>query len=149
MSQPDGKNPDLRVSDAERDAVVGELGQHFQYGRLDRAEFDDRVAAALAARTQGNLDEVLTDLPGPASADPSAGRAAWPAGSPGHSWRGPRGLALLPLVLATVLIGSVLTGGWHDGWAGGWPVPFGFVWLLVPVIAIRVWIRGSRRRQWR
>ena len=38
-----GAHPDLRVSDAERDAVVTELGEHFQQGRLDQAEFDERL----------------------------------------------------------------------------------------------------------
>jgi Domain of unknown function (DUF1707) len=37
-------DPDLRVSDAERDAVVTELGEHFQQGRLDQAECDERLA---------------------------------------------------------------------------------------------------------
>lgn len=41
--------PDLRVSDAERDAVVTELGEHFQQGRLDQAEFDERMTKALSA----------------------------------------------------------------------------------------------------
>ncbi len=34
MAQDQGNSPELRGSDAERDAVVSELGQHFQDGRL-------------------------------------------------------------------------------------------------------------------
>ena len=55
--------PDLRVSDAERDAVVTELGEHFQQGRLDQVEFDERVTQALAARTESDLRALLADLP--------------------------------------------------------------------------------------
>ena len=42
----------LRVSDAERDAVVTELGEHFQQGRLDHAEFDERVTQVGPVSTQ-------------------------------------------------------------------------------------------------
>jgi len=38
-----GARPELRVSDAERDAVVTELGEHFGQGRLDQSEFDERA----------------------------------------------------------------------------------------------------------
>jgi hypothetical protein len=55
MARPDRKNPDLRVSDTERNGVASELGQHFQDGRLDLAEHDERVTAAIAAKTEGDL----------------------------------------------------------------------------------------------
>jgi hypothetical protein len=144
MAYADGQNPDLRVSDAERDAVVADLGQHFQDGRLDQAEYDQRVTAALAARTRGHLDALLSDLP---PADP-AGQPD-PSGRPGPRC-GPRGaLAFLPLALAVLFITLAARGGWHHGAAGGWPyAPLGFLWLIVPVLAARMWIRG-RRRQWR
>jgi DUF1707 SHOCT-like domain len=57
------RDPDLRASDAERDAVATELGEHFQAGRLTQAEFDDRLGRALAARTRRDLDGLLADLP--------------------------------------------------------------------------------------
>ena len=41
----------LRLSDAEREAVSGLLAEHFAAGRLDRAEFDDRVGRAMSAKT--------------------------------------------------------------------------------------------------
>ncbi|MGH3409695.1 MAG: DUF1707 SHOCT-like domain-containing protein, partial [Streptosporangiaceae bacterium] len=44
-----GAGTELRASDAERDLVAAELGEHFQAGRLDQAEFDERVSAALRA----------------------------------------------------------------------------------------------------
>jgi hypothetical protein len=72
-------SPAVRVSDRERDAVVQRVQTAFAEGRLDDTEFDERMRAALTARTRGNLDVLLTDLPaetaapGPASATPGRG----------------------------------------------------------------------------
>ncbi|WP_026413694.1 DUF1707 SHOCT-like domain-containing protein [Actinomadura oligospora] len=60
-----GTPDDLRVGDAERDAVALALHEHFAAGRLDRAELDERLGAALAARTLGDLRGVVRDLPEP------------------------------------------------------------------------------------
>lgn len=58
-----GRSPALRVSDRERDAVVQRVQTAFAEGRLDDTEFDERMRAALTARTRGDLDVLLTDLP--------------------------------------------------------------------------------------
>jgi hypothetical protein len=55
---------DWRVSDAEREHVVGVLQKAIGRGMLDLDEFTDRTDIALAARTRGELNAVLTDLPG-------------------------------------------------------------------------------------
>src|ERR1700683_2042264 len=52
----------LRVSDAEREAVCDRLAGHFAVGRLDQAEFDDRVARAMSAKTRADLRELFADL---------------------------------------------------------------------------------------
>ena len=52
----------LRVSDADRDAVAAEFAEHLKDGRLDAAEFDERVGLAVTARTRGDLDRLLADL---------------------------------------------------------------------------------------
>jgi len=52
----------LRVSDAEREAVAGRLAEHFAAGRLDQAEFDDRVGRAMSAKTRGDLSGLFADL---------------------------------------------------------------------------------------
>jgi len=126
--------PDLRVSDAERDAVVTELGEHFQQGRLDQVEFDERVTQALAARTESDLRALLADLPPTREA---------PAPQP-RTWA-PRLPFLVPLLFAAILIAGSAAGGRHGGWAL-WPL-----WWLVPVIVLRFawWRRGWQRRQWR
>lgn len=53
----------LRVSDAERAGVADLLSRHYADGRLDPAEFDDRLHAALGAKTRADLLGVLADLP--------------------------------------------------------------------------------------
>src|SRR5258708_8053377 len=53
----------LRASDADRDAAITELGEHFQAGRLDPAELDDRTGRALRARVASDLDELFAHLP--------------------------------------------------------------------------------------
>jgi Domain of unknown function (DUF1707)/2TM domain len=52
-----------RVGDEERERTVTLLHEHASHGRLDPDELDARVEAALAARTRGELAELVTDLP--------------------------------------------------------------------------------------
>lgn len=54
---------DLRVGDAERDQALSELGRHFAEGRLTPLEHEERSSAAIAARTQTDLDALFADLP--------------------------------------------------------------------------------------
>jgi len=58
--------PHQRASDAERDAAVGQLRAAAVQGRLDHDELEERVAAALRARTHVELGALLDDLPGSA-----------------------------------------------------------------------------------
>jgi hypothetical protein len=53
----------MRVSDAERQSVTDRLAEHFADGRLDQAEFDERVGRAMAAKTRADLAGLLDDLP--------------------------------------------------------------------------------------
>ena len=83
----------LRVSDAEREAVSGRLAEHFAAGRLDQAEFDDRVGRAMSAKTRGDLRGLFADLsetgapavpelPRGGGGTPGGGPRGHPAGSP-------------------------------------------------------------------
>jgi Domain of unknown function (DUF1707) len=63
-----GKNrlvpgPDVRIGDADRDAAVAALSDHFAQGRLTLDELDARLGAAFAATTQGEICQVTSDLP--------------------------------------------------------------------------------------
>jgi Domain of unknown function (DUF1707)/FHA domain len=53
----------LRVSDAERELALGELGDGFVAGRLTQDTFAHRVEAALRARVRGELGALVADLP--------------------------------------------------------------------------------------
>ncbi len=67
-----GPVPVTRASDRERDAATQRLQQAFAEGRLDDAEFDERMRTALSARTRADLDQLLADLP--AEGAPAAGQ---------------------------------------------------------------------------
>jgi hypothetical protein len=55
-------SPALRASDADRDRVIELLRAAVADGRLDSAEFDERLDAALAARTIDALTPLIADL---------------------------------------------------------------------------------------
>jgi Domain of unknown function (DUF1707) len=113
----------LRVSDAERDAVAAELAEHLQAGRLQVDEFDERVSRAIAARTRGDLDELLSDLPRPAASQP-------PPPSPRRSGLPFPLVAILIFATGTFLIGGISRGaaaGGHPVWAIWW------LWWLIPL----------------
>src|ERR1700761_6117930 len=90
----------IRVSDAERNSVAELLGQHYADGRLDQAEFDERIGRTMAAKTRGDLTGLFDDLPetGPSGAGP-----AGPGAQAGDAlpYRGPRrrGGIVRPLLL--------------------------------------------------
>ena len=69
-----------RASDRERDAVAQRVQDAFAEGRLDDTEFDERMRAALTARTHADLDVVLADLP----AVPPGAAPAVPGRGPGR-----------------------------------------------------------------
>jgi hypothetical protein len=63
---------DVLASDAERDRTAQTLSAHAGEGRLTLAELSERVDAAYAARTRGELEGLVRDLPAettPADAD--------------------------------------------------------------------------------
>ncbi len=53
----------IRTSDADRDRVTARLRDHYAEGRLTHAELDERMTAALTARTFGDLRKIMADLP--------------------------------------------------------------------------------------
>lgn len=53
----------IRASDIDRDAVVATLRDAYTAGRLTLDEFDERMAAAYASKTWGDLRRLTIDLP--------------------------------------------------------------------------------------
>ena len=73
---------DVRASDAERADVADRLSRHYQDGRLDQAEFNERLDRAMNAKTRADFNGLFHDLPDlPDLPDPAA-----PPGrrGPGH-----------------------------------------------------------------
>src|SRR6478609_7241171 len=60
-------NAGLRASDGDRSVVQQVLTEAYADGRLDREEFDSRTAAAVGARTLGELPPLVSDLVAPDS----------------------------------------------------------------------------------
>jgi hypothetical protein len=79
----DDQRPDLRASDADRDRVAAHLGGALAVGRLTSTEYAERLDAAYAARTQGELAPLIRDLPD--SDAPAESAAPGGAGSTGSA----------------------------------------------------------------
>jgi hypothetical protein len=116
MAMNDGGDR-IRASDADRERITARLREHFAEGRLTRDELDERITAALSARTFGDLRAVMTDLPDPAPVLPQSRTlprgVAGPGGQarpmrPVFVRRGPR---LLPLAMLLLLVATLGSGG--------------------------------------
>ncbi len=101
--------PALRIGDAERDAVAADLGEHFAAGRLTIEELHERLAATFAAKTHGQLTQLVADLPGPRrlgqqpAVHYQSDRPARPREQPTSSDRAGRVAALSLLLLAMMI----------------------------------------------
>jgi hypothetical protein len=96
----------VRASDDEREHTASLLREHCQQGRLSIDELAERLSVAFAARTHGELDALLGDLP-----------AHWPPATAG---------ALRRHVRTFLLVNGLLVGIWLLSGAGYfWPMwPF-------------------------
>jgi len=74
-----GRAAAVRASDAERDFTVDLLCAAVGDGRLTLAELDQRVGAALSARTRAELATLIADLSGARLARPAGNPAQQPA----------------------------------------------------------------------
>jgi hypothetical protein len=151
-----GPDLNMRVSDAERAEVADRLSRHYADGRLDQAEFDDRVSRAMAAKTVGDLRGLfddLPDLPGDIPDDnaddtrtrPFAGPGWEPGMSPASGGaaarrRGPHRGPVRTVLLVVLLIAAANIA-WHA--VGFWITPV--VWLVIIAAIILAVSRHSRR----
>ena len=127
----------LRASQAERDDVVERLRVHAAEGRLDFDELEQRVEAALRARTRGDLAALLSDLPGPAPPRRRAvARQAVAAGALVSAVL-PLGAAILLLALAPPAL----------SWMA-WPLLGWWFCAALPAAGVgAAWCGYSRRRE--
>ena len=66
---------DVRMSDADRQAIIERLLRATGEGRLTLDEFDQRAAGVLVAITFGEVEPFLADLPGGSASPPALERA--------------------------------------------------------------------------
>ncbi|MEV7065752.1 DUF1707 domain-containing protein [Streptomyces collinus] len=78
--------PDLRASDADRERVAEILRDALAEGRLDMAEFEERLDATYQARTYGELAPITRDLPAAGVTAPAVSLTKDPAAGP--DWPG-------------------------------------------------------------
>jgi hypothetical protein len=148
----------VRVGDADREAVTAQLREHYADGRLTLEELNERLDQAFAAKTKADLNTVMRDLPQatrPAAGMPYGG-TAWqgpvatrPGQDHGHGWdnsqqpRGPGAFApMMGLVWLFVIFGSVILFG---GFGGGGR-PLAIVLFLAALALVRRLIGLGRRR---
>jgi uncharacterized membrane protein len=100
------EQPQLRIGDAEREAAVSALGEHYAAGRLTKEEYDERSESAWTARTSAELRLLFHDLPGLTGSHPA------PAPVPAAPVRGggwPLGVGVLPVLIGLFVL-SVFVG---------------------------------------
>jgi hypothetical protein len=116
--RPEGRShSELRASDEERERAATLLRDHCAAGRLTTEELDERLGVAYRARTRGELDELLHDLPGAVVA-PEPERTPVP-------WRPARVRGAVLALAAVLVVLAVATDG-HTAWLF-WPLAF--IWL--------------------
>jgi DUF1707 SHOCT-like domain len=131
-------DPQLRVSDAERADVADRLSKHYSDGRLDQAEFNERLDRAMKAKTQSDLNGLFADLP--ATEDP--GKQVRERSAPPPTRR-PRhriiGLVLIIVIAAVVGHALALPFFFWNPLGGLFP------WLLIGLIVFLWWRSSSGR----
>ena len=140
----------IRVSDADRDRVTGQLRDHFAAGRITPSELDERLSAALNAKTFGDLRHIMADLPGPTPAPVRTLQRPPLQGAP--AWAVRRHRRPFPPLILLVLLAALLIPG--SGWLLFTFVNVILVFWLMTIIAgalafgrpHRRWHRGSQPR---
>ena len=135
QSRRRGTNPDLRVSDAERADVADRLSKHYGEGRLDQAEFNERMERAMSAKTVGDFAGLFSDLPELTEPGQNVQNAhSQPVSAKRSNCRSPmsRILMLILIIVAAAIFGHALMHSF-------------FPWLLLAV-AVFLWMRYNPRR---
>lgn len=152
----------VRIGDADREAIAAQLREHYADGRLTLDELNERLDQTFAAKTKADLDVVMRDLPhvarpltdAPASGfgntawqgqawPGSTGQSGWDYGNESDRRYGRAAFApLLVLMWVALIFGAVTLFG-----IGGGDRPLAIV-LLIAAFAFlkRLFGFGGRRR---
>jgi DUF1707 SHOCT-like domain len=149
----------VRVGDADREAIAAQLRDHYADGRLTLDELNERLDQTFAAKTKADLDVVMRDLPHvarPFTDAPAAGFGntagqgpAWPGQAGRSDWDYGTGSGrrygraafapLLVLMWVALIFGAVMLFG-----IGGDP-PLAIVLLLAAVAFLKRLFGFGRR----
>jgi hypothetical protein len=135
----------IRASDQDREVVVVALRDAYTAGRLTLEEFDERMSAAYASRTWGELRKLTEDLPAqPVLGSDVPGRPLPPPVLPQHPPRsggllpaGPRRrypVGFLPIVMVWIVV------------ALGSQQPHAIIAPTVALFVVMVFLLVARRR---
>jgi hypothetical protein len=125
----------MRISDAERAEVADLLSAHYSDGRLDQAEFNQRLDQAMHAKTYADLSGLLADLP-PTDAGPATEIQRQLPVRSHHPL----------LVLAAVVVIAIVAGHWVVGnFHGGFYLP-SWIWIGALVFVVLRFGPGLWRR---
>lgn len=130
------RREELRAADVDRQFVADRLKSALDEGRLSLHEYDDRLKETYSARTYGDLDKLLADLPraGHSQVVPLGSKSvATPLPSESSPQR--RGIPrwmiatwsswiTVTLIVNAIWLATVLSG---DGEADYWPI-----WVMLP-----------------
>jgi hypothetical protein len=162
---------EMRVGHAERDAVTAELREHYAAGRLTLEELNERLDKALAAKTRGDLNALMTDLPfasaagtgrgagsrtgagarstagsgftaGPAASTGIGSGSGGPSGGSGSRNAGRAFAAVLSGLIAVAALAAI--GGLAVSGSGAGR-PLGIVLILAALALLRRILFGRRR----
>jgi Flp pilus assembly protein TadB len=97
----------MRISDAERAEVADLLSKHYGDGRLDQAEFNQRLDQAMRAKTYADLDGLFADLP--RTEEEAVEGPKFQSRRGGRSPLATLIIAAIIVVVAATVIGHVLT----------------------------------------
>jgi hypothetical protein len=108
-----GRDANVRAGDTDRKAIAERLRKSHAEGRLDVEEFQERLDRCYQAKTVGELEQLVNDLPRERRAERAFGLQR---------------LRMVPLL--AVLFGTLVIAGavWHHGAPG--------FWLLVPIFFV-------------
>ena len=149
----------VRVGDADREAIAAQLRDHYADGRLTLDELNERLDQTFAAKTKADLNVVMRDLPHvarPFTDAPAAGlpygAPAWPTPSTRSSWDygtrsgscgGRAGRAIFAPLLVLMWVALVVSAVTLFGIGGDRPLA---IVLLIAAVAFLKRLFGFGRR---
>jgi hypothetical protein len=141
---PANEDPQLRAGDADRDDVTAVLREAFAEGRLDQAEFEDRLGRAQIAKTYADLSVLTSDLPPNNEAVPERSTLGQHTGAVERDATESRDMksAWASWLGVGVLVNII----WFATWMGSGPAPYYWpIWVIGPWGGgMLIWTLSSR-----